>query len=79
MPTVFREDGFRFIIYFNDHEPAHIHVRTADGEIKVDISSIGDIKVMKLVGMKNQEALKALNLVSKHQQFLLKKWEEIHE
>jgi len=33
---------------------------------------------MKIVGMKNQEALKALKLVSQNQQFLLKKWEEIH-
>jgi len=78
MPTVFRQDGFRFIIYLNDHQPAHVHIQKGGGEIKVDISSIGDIRVLKLVGMKNQEALKALKLVSTHQEFLLKKWEEIH-
>lgn len=78
MPTVFRQDGFRFVIYLNDHEPAHIHIRKADGEMKVDISSIGDIKVIKFVEMKKKEALKALKIVSQNQQFLLKKWEEIH-
>jgi flagellin-specific chaperone FliS len=78
MPTVFRQDGFRFIIYLNDHEPAHVHIQKGGGEIKVNIASLGDIQVMKIVGMKNQEALKALKLVSQNQQFLLKKWEEIH-
>ena len=78
MPTVFRQDGFRFIIYLNDHQPAHIHVQKGRGEIKVNIASLGEIQVMKVVGMKNQEALKALKLVSQNQQFLLKKWEEIH-
>jgi hypothetical protein len=26
MPTVLRVDGLRFVIYPNDHRPAHIHV-----------------------------------------------------
>lgn len=32
MPTVFRFDGLRVVIYPNDHRPAHVHVKGADGE-----------------------------------------------
>ncbi|AJY38202.1 MULTISPECIES: DUF4160 domain-containing protein [Burkholderia] len=32
MPTVHRFDGLRVVIYPNDHRPAHVHVRGADGE-----------------------------------------------
>ncbi len=32
MPTVFRLDGLRVVIYPNDHRPAHVHVKGAAGE-----------------------------------------------
>ena len=32
MPTVFRFEGLRVIIYPNDHRPAHVHVKGASGE-----------------------------------------------
>lgn len=32
MPTVLRFDGLRVVIYPNDHRPAHVHVKGADGE-----------------------------------------------
>ena len=32
MPTVFRFDGLRVIIYPNDHRPEHVHVKGASGE-----------------------------------------------
>ena len=32
MPTVWRFDGFRAVIYPNDHRPAHIHVQGAGRE-----------------------------------------------
>ncbi|MFO1085162.1 MAG: DUF4160 domain-containing protein [Reyranellaceae bacterium] len=32
MPTVHRLAGVRVVIYPNDHLPAHVHVKSADGE-----------------------------------------------
>jgi hypothetical protein len=32
MPTVFRFDGLRVVVYPNDHRPAHVHVKGAAGE-----------------------------------------------
>jgi hypothetical protein len=34
MPTVLRIDGLRVVIYPNDHRPAHVHVKGADGEAR---------------------------------------------
>lgn len=36
MVTVHREAGFRFIIFVDDHEPAHVHV-IGDGKAKIDL------------------------------------------
>jgi hypothetical protein len=36
MVTVHREGGFRFVIYRDDHPPAHVHV-IKDGEIIVQL------------------------------------------
>ena len=32
MPVVFRINGLRVVIWPNDHRPAHVHVKGADGE-----------------------------------------------
>lgn len=32
MPTHMRIDGLRVVIWPNDHRPAHVHVKGADGE-----------------------------------------------
>lgn len=32
MPTVLRLGGLRVVIYPNDHRPAHVHVKGAEGE-----------------------------------------------
>jgi hypothetical protein len=32
MPTIFRFDGLRVVVYPNDHRPAHVHVKGGGGE-----------------------------------------------
>jgi Domain of unknown function (DUF4160) len=34
MPVIYRKDGCRFVIYLNDHGPAHVHI-IGDGEAKI--------------------------------------------
>jgi len=38
MVVIHREAGLRFVIFVNDHQPAHVHV-FGDGEAKVDLGS----------------------------------------
>jgi len=37
MPTVLRKNGFRVVIYPNDHLPSHVHVLKRDGEVRIDL------------------------------------------
>lgn len=78
MPTVLRKDGFQVRIYPNDHQPAHVHVFKADGEVKINIAI--EVKVIEVAGrISNKDVSKAIELVTQYQQTLLAKWREIHE
>lgn len=38
MAEIFRFQGIKFIIYSDDHVPDHCHAKSADFEVKIDIS-----------------------------------------
>jgi Domain of unknown function (DUF4160) len=87
MPTIIRQDGFKVVIYPNDHMPSHVHVLKDDEEVRIDLGSIDTengkplilpsiISVSRKIG--DKEIAKALSLVQKHQAMLLVKWSEIH-
>ncbi|MEO1396763.1 MAG: DUF4160 domain-containing protein [Cyanobacteria bacterium J06634_5] len=38
MAEIFRYRGIKFIIYSDDHDPDHCHAKSADFEVKIDIS-----------------------------------------
>lgn len=38
MAEIFRYQGIKFIIYSDDHVPDHCHAKSADFEVKIDIS-----------------------------------------
>jgi Domain of unknown function (DUF4160) len=35
MPTIIKQDGFRIVIWPNDHLPPHVHVFKSDAEVKI--------------------------------------------
>jgi Domain of unknown function (DUF4160) len=79
MPTILKQDGFRIVIYPNDHIP--VHVLKADGEVRIDL---GNEKItpslMSVRGkISDKEVIRALSLVAEYQIELLAKWEEIHD
>lgn len=37
MPEILRIFGLRFYFYSREHEPMHVHVKSADGKAKFDI------------------------------------------
>ena len=75
MPTVVRKDGFEFMIYTDDHEPAHVHVFKGEGKAKIIISTAEPVRVKD---MKPKIVRQAVKIVEAHQDYLLEKWEEIH-
>ena len=63
MVTVFRGDGFRVVIYVNDHNPAHVHV-VGDGEAKIDLlGADGAPDLVWADGMTRGEVRRAMRLV----------------
>lgn len=38
MAEIFRLNSFKVVIFSDDHDPPHVHIRKGDFEIKIDIS-----------------------------------------
>ncbi|KQX34311.1 hypothetical protein ASD04_16870 [Devosia sp. Root436] len=74
MITVLRVAGFRFVIYTNDHEPAHLNVY-GDGEARIDIVEVAAISNR---GMSRRDLVRALGIVQEHREAFLERWHEIH-
>jgi hypothetical protein len=74
MVTVLRLSGMRFVIYTDDHEPAHVHVY-GDGEARIDIVTL---TALSNRGMSKRDLARALQAIRDHQQMFLEKWSEIH-
>ena len=74
MITLLLIAGLRFVIYTNDHEPAHLHVY-GDGEARIDIVGV---KVISNRGMSKHDLIRALHIVLEHREMFLEKWHEIH-
>ncbi len=78
MVTIHRQSGFRFVIYVDDHEPAHVHV-IGDGEAKVALSGAdGKPELITGDGMKRGDIRKAVRIVTEQQEYFMECWREIH-
>ena len=76
MPEIFREQGFKVVIYFDDHVPAHVHIFKGSAQLRVQIK---DASLLAVKGdISSKEIKKALKLVKANQAMLLKIWDEIH-
>ncbi|HEY9724022.1 MAG TPA: DUF4160 domain-containing protein [Oscillatoriaceae cyanobacterium] len=84
MPTVLRVLGFNVVIFYEDHEPEHVHVGKGGAEAKIHIgrpSSDGDPgeapRIVKIKGLPKQDAYEAWRIVAEHQAFLLSEWKRL--
>ena len=78
MVTVHREAGMRFIIFTDDHEPAHVHV-VGDGKAKINLAGAGGRpELVYNDGFKAGDIKKALRIVAEHQAAMLQRWDEHH-
>lgn len=75
MQELFRMFGLKFFMYYNDHSPAHFHVRNADGEA---IFGIDPVRLIESKRMKPKDLLLAEALVEEKKQEIIAKWNEIH-
>ena len=62
MPEVFREAGFRFFFYSDDHLPIHIHVMCGDVEAKFKVEATGAV-LLSNYGFNAKELKKSKQLI----------------
>lgn len=76
MPTVLRERGFRFMIYIDDHPPAHVHVFGGGNEVVIEFDEA--IRIRDYRGFNNRELALVKLLVRDNLETLRNEWRRIH-
>ena len=77
MPTVLRIGSFRFHFYSDEgQEPAHIHVRTPDGECKFWLEPA--IRLARNRGVRAQDLRRIEQLVFENHDVLRRAFDEYH-
>ncbi len=78
---IFRIDGFKVVLFSDDHSPPHVHVRKGDFEVKVNISGdraelmIGEEKSKRAANKKLRK--QALKIVNDNLETLMAEWRKI--
>jgi hypothetical protein len=74
MPTILRQDGFRFYFYSHEPgEPAHVHVDKGPATAKVWLS---DLAVARSIGFAAHELNAIRRLVRLHRGAFMEAWDE---
>jgi hypothetical protein len=74
MPTIIDFGAFKITMYFEDHNPPHVHVVAPNAEAQVEIMT-GEI----LAGsMRKANEKVALPWIAANRSELMKRWEEYH-
>jgi hypothetical protein len=74
MPTVYREKGYRFFFYSNEHLPIHIHIEKENKTAKYDLIPIVDL--VKSNGFNSSELKEIRTIIENNTELLILKWNE---
>ena len=75
---VHRAFGYRFVIYSNDHEPAHVHVLGKGCEAKVQSDGPAGLALIWQVGFAANDLRRVMDETMRERARLLLRWREIH-
>ena len=73
MPEIFRESGYRFYFYSDDHEPIHIHVERGGGDARFALRG-NKAELVYNYGLKTSEVKTAKYLVEQNMDRIVKHW-----
>lgn len=74
MPTIHRQDGFRFYFFSHEpNEPPHVHIDKGEATIKVWLDSL---TVAKSRGFRAHEIRGIILMVETHRKRMLEAWHE---
>lgn len=79
MPTILTIDGLRFVIYPNDHRPAHVHIIGKGKEAVFNLNCLhGAPELRENYGFSLKELTKIADALVANLSELCAKWSEIH-
>ena len=79
MPTLFRFNGLRVVIYPNDHRPAHVHVIGPDSEAVFILNAPeGPVALRESVGFRLAEIRRIETGLNTRLNDLQAAWDQIH-
>lgn len=79
MPTVLRFDGFRVVVYPNDHRPAHVHVIGSECEAVFRLNCPdGPVELREDYGATRSQIKGFERKLMKNLSQLCGAWEKIH-
>lgn len=77
MPVILRVRGFKFFFYSNEGnplEPAHIHVRSSEGEAK--FWTLGEVRLSTNDGFDSRTLRELTKLVKDNQTLFVEAWND---
>ena len=76
MPTIFKENGYRFFFFSDEHSPQHIHIEKGDSYARIEIETL---KVTNNYNLNSKELKKIVSLVLVHRNKLKEAWDDYFE
>ncbi|HEY1753576.1 MAG TPA: DUF4160 domain-containing protein [Caulobacteraceae bacterium] len=77
MPTVHQAGGLGFVVFVNDHPPAHVHAIGVGGEAKIELGDAGP-RLVWVRGLSRADTRFALSEVAREMQNLRAAWIRLH-
>jgi Domain of unknown function (DUF4160) len=80
VPTVLRFRAMRFVIYFNDHQPAHVHVELPGAEVVAILDAeTKTARIRDVRGNVRPHELARINaIIAEHFETLVAEWKRHH-
>jgi hypothetical protein len=79
MPTVMRIGGLRVVIWPNDHRPAHVHAKEANGEAVFNLHCPGGpLELRESFGFRLSELNSIEEALTAQLAILCAEWSKIH-
>lgn len=80
MPTVLRRDGYRVVVFFNDHVPAHVHVFVGSDQAIFFLNCPdGPLELHENHGLSRSYLSRISAALRPHVAFLCEEWRRIHD
>ena len=79
MPTIHRLNGYRVVIYSNDHRPSHVHVMGGIGEVVFQLQCPrGPVVLREVHGLTRQQVSDIGLKLDQQHTTLCTHWSDIH-